>query len=231
MATETVQVLHRWLSMFGLRVLIALNEKGVKYDYIEEDLQNKSEFLLQINPIHKKIPVLIHNGNPVCESLVILQYIEEAWPSPGHVSLLPDDPYHRSVARFWADFVDKKLYDAGARIVRSFQGEQTEQGRKDFVGALETLDGALRDVFAGGPFFGGQRIGYVDIALAPFLCWFEAYEALGEFKIWEAARCPHLAKWKEAVLEWPSVKEALSIAPSAKVLEFLHAYRKRLQAA
>ncbi|MCO5583249.1 hypothetical protein L7F22_037158 [Adiantum nelumboides] len=144
MATETVQVLHRFLSMFGLRVLIALNEKGVEYEYIETDLQDKNQLLLQVNPIHKKIPVLIHNGKPLEE------YVEEAWPSPDHVSLLPDDPYDRGVARFWADFIDKKFYDAGARIVRSFQAEETEQARKDFVKALETLDGALRDVFGGG---------------------------------------------------------------------------------
>ncbi|MCO5583250.1 hypothetical protein L7F22_037159 [Adiantum nelumboides] len=230
MPADHVQVLNTWLSMFGLRVVIALKAKGIDYEYIEQDLQNKSQLLLDSNPIHKKIPVLIHNGKPICESLIIVQYIDEAWPS-ADASFLSKDPFDRAVARFWADYIDKKMYDAGSRAIKSLDAEGREQGKKDFIEVLETLDGALRDVFGGGPFFGGQSVGLVDIALAPFLCWFGVYEALGEFKVWEVAKCPHLSKWAEAVWEVPSVKEALSIAPPHKVVEYVQAMKKKLQAA
>ena len=107
MADEVV-LLDFWPSMFGMRVRIALAEKGIKYEYKEEDLKNKSPLLLQMNPIHKKIPVLIHNGKPVCESLIIVQYIDEVWKDKS--PLLPSDPYQRAHAKFWADFVDKKVH-------------------------------------------------------------------------------------------------------------------------
>jgi glutathione S-transferase len=68
----------------------------------------KSPLLLQMNPVHKKIPVLIHNGKPIAESLIAVQYIDEVWNDKS--SLLPSDPYQRSQARFWADFADKKVY-------------------------------------------------------------------------------------------------------------------------
>ncbi|KAI9116567.1 hypothetical protein K1719_012734 [Acacia pycnantha] len=56
---------------------------------------------------HKKIPVLIHKGKPICESLIILQYIDQVW---NHTApLLPSDPYIRGQALFWADFVKKKV--------------------------------------------------------------------------------------------------------------------------
>ncbi|TYH06921.1 hypothetical protein ES288_A08G191500v1 [Gossypium darwinii] len=74
---EEVVLLDFWLSMFGMRSRIALAEKGIKYEYEEEDLWNKSALLLQTNPVHKKIPVLIHNGKPICESLIQVQYINE----------------------------------------------------------------------------------------------------------------------------------------------------------
>ena len=105
---EQVKVLSLWASIFGMRVLIALEEKGVKYEYQEENLSAKTNLLLHMNPVHKMIPVLIHNGNPVCESLIILEYIDEVWPASN--PFMPDTAYSRARARFWADFVDKKVF-------------------------------------------------------------------------------------------------------------------------
>jgi glutathione S-transferase len=106
MADEVV-LLDFWPSMFGMRVRIALAEKGIKYESKEDDLRNKSDLLLKMNPVHKKIPVLIHNGKPVCESLIIVQYIDEVWNDRS--PLLPSDPYQRAHARFWADFIEQKV--------------------------------------------------------------------------------------------------------------------------
>ena len=97
MANEVV-LLDFWPSLFGMRVRIALAEKGIKYEYKEEDLlNNKRPLLLEVNPIHKKTPVLIHNGKPVCESLIIVQYIDEVWNDKS--PLLPSDPYQRAHAK------------------------------------------------------------------------------------------------------------------------------------
>ena len=105
---DEVVLLSIWPSMFGMRVQIALEEKGIEYEYNDEDLTNKSTLLLKMNPIHKKVPVLIHNGKPVCESSIVVQYVDEVWKDK--FPLLPSDPYHRARARFWADYIDKKVY-------------------------------------------------------------------------------------------------------------------------
>lgn len=104
---DDVVLLDFWPSPFGMRVRIALKEKGIDYESKEENLSNKSSLLLKMNPVYKQIPVLIHNGKPVCESLIIVQYIDEVWKDK--TPLLPSDPYERSHARFWADYVDKKV--------------------------------------------------------------------------------------------------------------------------
>lgn len=108
MADEVV-LLDFWASPFGMRVRVALAEKGIiNYERKEEDLKNKSPLLLRMNPVHKKIPVLIHNGKPISESLIILQYIEDVW---NHTNpLLPSHPYQRAQARFWAHYVDTKVF-------------------------------------------------------------------------------------------------------------------------
>jgi len=106
MADEVI-LLDFWSSPFGMRVRIALAEKSVEYEEREENLNNKSPLLLKMNPVHKQIPVLIHNGRPVCESMIIVQYIDEVWNNTA--PLLPSDSYQRARARFWADYVDKKV--------------------------------------------------------------------------------------------------------------------------
>jgi glutathione S-transferase len=93
-------------SPFVCRVKIALKFKGIEYKFVEENLANKSEELLKYNPVYKKVPVFVHNDKPISESLVILEYIDEIWKQN---PILPSDPYEKSLARFWAKFIDDKV--------------------------------------------------------------------------------------------------------------------------
>jgi glutathione S-transferase len=86
-------------------VKLALSFKGLSFENVEEDMSPKSELLLRSNPVHKKVPVLLHNEKPICESVVIVQYIDEAFAP----SLLSSDPHERAIARFWAAYIDDKV--------------------------------------------------------------------------------------------------------------------------
>ena len=81
--------------------------KGVDFENVEEDLANKSEVLLKDNPVHKKVPVLVHNGWLICESMVILEYIEETWKEN---AILPKDLYGKAMAHFYCNFGDDKVF-------------------------------------------------------------------------------------------------------------------------
>lgn len=107
MAGNDVKILGAWPSPYVMRPRIALNIKSVAYDFLEEQFGSKSELLLKSNPVYKKIPVLIHDGKPISESLIIVQYIDEVWNSGP--SILPSDPYDRAIARFWATYIDDKV--------------------------------------------------------------------------------------------------------------------------
>jgi glutathione S-transferase len=106
---KKVQLLSLWASPFSQRVELALALKGIEYEKLEQNLADKSPLLIASNPVYKKIPVLLHGDHAVCESSIILQYIDEAFPGTTH--LLPADAFGRTTARFWADFVDKKVSD------------------------------------------------------------------------------------------------------------------------
>lgn len=215
MANEVI-LLDVEFSMFAMRPRIALAEKGVEYESREENLADKSPLLLQMNPVHKKIPVLIHNGKPICESLIIVEYIDEVWKDES--PLLPSDPYQRATARFWADFVDKKISDA-ARRVWTKKGEEQEAAKKEFIDALVLLEGELGDK----PYFGGDTFGFLDIALITFYSWFYAYEKCGSFSIEE--HCPKLISWAKRCMEKESVSK--SLPDPIKVYEFVLILKKK----
>ncbi|XVF41529.1 hypothetical protein PTKIN_Ptkin01aG0286600 [Pterospermum kingtungense] len=214
---DEVVLLDLCPSAFAMRVKIALEEKGVKYECKQEDLRNKSPLLLEMNPIHKKVPVLIHNGRPISESLIIVQYIDEVW---NHKSpLLPSDPYQRSQALFWADYIDKKIYDSGRRIIW-MEKEEQEEAKEELMQTLKTLEGELGDKL----YFGGESMGYVDVALVPYTSWFYTYETCGNFSIEEG--CPKLITWAKRCKENESVSKAL-IGP-LEVYSFVLQLKKRL---
>ncbi|KAF6144570.1 hypothetical protein GIB67_006062 [Kingdonia uniflora] len=216
MSKDEVILLDFWVSPFSIRAKIALAEKGVEFEAREEAdlLNNKSELLLKSNPIHKKVPVLLHNGKAICESTVIVGYIDEAWPSPG---LLPSCPYERSAARFWADYIDKKVYDAGFNIWKS-KGEELKVVNKEFMEIVKVLEGVLGEK----KFFGGDHFGFVDTILIPHTFWFYGYEQFGGFKVED--ECPKFSAWMKRCMEKENV--AKFIPDSTKVYEFLCAIKK-----
>ncbi|CAL4923454.1 unnamed protein product [Urochloa decumbens] len=194
--SDDLKLLGMWASPFVLRVKIALSLKGLSYEYVEEDLGNKSELLLSSNPVHKSVPVLFHNGKPVCESSIIVQYIDEAFAGAGP-SLLPSDPYERAIARFWVAYIDNKMLAAWTQASRGKTEEERAEGMKQSAAAVETLEGALRDCAKGKPFFGGDSVGYVDVVLGGLLGWVRAHEELKGVSSFDTERTPLLAAWAD----------------------------------
>ncbi|GJN28756.1 hypothetical protein PR202_gb16918 [Eleusine coracana subsp. coracana] len=111
---DEIMLLGLWASPFVIRARIVLNLKGLAYNYTEEDIYNKSEPLLRSYTVHKKVPMLIHNGKPVCESKIILDVDstkrnrfltkkERRWPSSSHLHALNpralEEPQPSSSAR------------------------------------------------------------------------------------------------------------------------------------
>ncbi|GAA0142087.1 transferase [Lithospermum erythrorhizon] len=208
MATSEVKVLGIWPSPYVIRARIALNIKSVNYEFVQEPIGSKSELLLKSNPIHKKIPVMIHGDKIICESLIIVQYIDEFWSSAPQI--LPSDPYDRAITRFWGAYIDHKLFPS-MRII-ALGHEDNEVMKKELNIIYESF-ALLEDVFQkssnGKKFFGGENIGYLDIALGCNLGWVRVTEKMNNVKVLDEEKTPGLYKWSQDFSDDDAVKELI----------------------
>ncbi|KAJ0978952.1 hypothetical protein J5N97_014426 [Dioscorea zingiberensis] len=221
MKSGTVKLHGSWGSFYSHRVQLALHLKGVKYEYIEEDLENKSPSLLSYNPVHKKVPVLVHGDCPIAESLVILQYVDEVWKAN---PIMPvDDPYERAMVSFWCHFVDDKLRKSFRSAIRS-SGEGQAEAIEEFHQNLMFLEKKL--AVNGTKFFGGEKIDMLDIVMGCGSHWFKAFEEVSGVKLIDPNSFPHFITWNQSFLEFEQVKEV--IPPAAKMIDYAKSIYKNI---
>ncbi|KAI8560926.1 hypothetical protein RHMOL_Rhmol04G0294100 [Rhododendron molle] len=218
---EAVKLLGFWVSPFSFRVEWALRLKGVEYEYIEEDILNKSPLLLEVNPVNKKVPVLIHGDKVILESFIILEYIDETWKQ---FPIMPQDPYDRAMARFWAKFAEEKFRKSASRACT--EGEDKEAYLKEAVECLEKIEQEL--IKGKSKFFGGETIGYLDIAIGWISYWLPVWEEVGFTTIVDPIRFPATAGWAENFRNDPVVKDKLP--PRDKMVVYYQWQSKKIGA-
>lgn len=141
---------------FAARVRIALAEKGLEYEAVPIDLDDRPAWLYAKNPAGK-VPVLEEEGGLVLpESKVIMAYLEERYPEP---PLLPSDPAERALARLRIERFDW-LGDAYYGLRRGEDGARERLERE-----LAGLDAELE----AQPFLTGREYGLADIAYVPWI--------------------------------------------------------------
>jgi glutathione S-transferase len=106
-----MRLLSSELSLFGRKVEIALREKGLAYDRVmvpftqSEGYRPKHPEVLAANP-KGQVPVLIDGTVTLYDSTVILEYLEDAYPTP---PLYPGTPAERAECRLLELFADEIL--------------------------------------------------------------------------------------------------------------------------
>jgi glutathione S-transferase len=149
---------------YAARARIALAEKGIEFETVEIDLSDRPAWLYDKNPLGR-VPVIEEDGgDPLPESAVILEFLEERYPEP---ALLPADPADRAFVRLLI-FRDDELTSPYYALRREEDG-----AREEFDTALGRFDTLLGK----RPYLSGTEYGLADIALVP---WFlRARDMLG----------------------------------------------------
>jgi len=105
-----LELYHSINSVCAQKVRIALAEKGLPY---KEHLMKLGGD--QFDPVYMKlnpnavVPTLIHDGQPIIESSVILYYLDEAFPEK---PLMPASPLSRARVRLFNKLVDEYVHNS-----------------------------------------------------------------------------------------------------------------------
>ncbi|PHU21767.1 Glutathione S-transferase U9 [Capsicum chinense] len=219
MAEENKVILHKtYASSYAMRVELALKIKGIQFEYVDEDLSNKSPELLKYNPVHKKVPLLVHNGKPVSESLIILEYIDETWKTGPLI--LPQDPYERARVRFWANFIDQHLIPSTAKVW-STTGEEQQKAQEEILEKLRILEEGLKTTN-----HENDNLGLLQILLVTLFGSYKAYEEVLGVKILVPENTPLLYSCVTSLNKLPLAKEICPLHD--KLVALLNVYRQKL---
>jgi glutathione S-transferase len=176
------------------RVRIALAEKGIEYETVEVDLDDRPAWIYEKNPLGR-VPVLEEDTFVLAESAVIDEYLDDRYPEP---PLWPADPAERSLGRmlvFRFDELSRPYY-----ALR--RGEDGAAGRLDV--ALGELDALLQ----GQPFLSGREFGLADIAYVPWIL--RARDRLDV----DLSRFSALVDWIARLEERPSIAAEIEVVAS-----------------
>ncbi len=163
-----------WRSSCSWRVRIALNMKGIPYDAVPVHLvkdggEQHGDVHQAVNPM-RELPVLLVDGEPIAQSMAILEYLEETHPSP---ALLPTNSLDRSRVRQMAELINSGIQPIQnlrvmQRLGRDFDLEKPQQmawskGWIEFgFNALHRLVDTHR-----GRYAFGDEVTLVDLCLIP----------------------------------------------------------------
>jgi maleylpyruvate isomerase len=163
-------------SSASYRVRIALNLKGLSYDYVPVHLiRGGGE---QLAPAYRAInadalvPVLDDGGETIPQSLAIIEYLEERYPEP---SLLPRDVRARAYVRSLALQVACEIHPLNNPRVLKYLTEtlgatettKTEWYRHWIAAGFETLEMRLSRDGCPGQFCYGDKPTLADLCLIP----------------------------------------------------------------
>ena len=110
MSSELTLISHT-LCPYVQRAAIVLLEKGVAYTRRDIDLQSPPEWFSAISPLGK-VPVLLVGEQPIFESAVICEYLDETFIPRLH----PPAPLLRAQHRAWMEFGSVLLGDLWTMI-------------------------------------------------------------------------------------------------------------------
>jgi maleylacetoacetate isomerase len=163
-----------WRSSAAYRVRIALGVKGLSYESISHQLgrgEQSEPVYTTLNP-QGFVPMLEDGGFALAQSLAIIEYLDEKYPTP---PLLPADPGQRALVRAAAQVIACDIHPLNnlrvLKYLRSELGQDTagvEAWYRHWIAAgFQGLEEIARRQSGDGRHVHGDCVTVADICLVP----------------------------------------------------------------
>lgn len=180
---NTLILYNYFRSSTSFRVRIALELKGLNYEYRPVHLledggqQNKAQYR-ELNPMGG-VPTLVHDGKIISQSLVILEYLDDAFPQT--FQIFPKEIFLKAQVKQFCEIINADLHAFGNLKVlqyleknHSFSHQHKEDWVKywfnqGFISLEKILQSSAKD------FCFGNEVTAADILLIPFITTAERY--------------------------------------------------------
>jgi glutathione S-transferase len=194
-----MKLLYTKRSPYARKVIVVALEKNIPLELVDEDLQKKSQRLLDANPLGKVPTLVLDRGTTVFDSPVICQYLDSLHDDP---VLIPRDGLQRIEVLKWEATADDlmtaaiNLYMERVRHLDDFHKDFTATLEKNILSAYGYIEKNLPEL---------KEFDLASIAVA---------SAIGYIHF----RLPHmkvqgtLLQWFEEISKRPSMAQTIPVA-------------------
>jgi glutathione S-transferase/RNA polymerase-associated protein len=198
-----IKLFEHPLSPYVQKVKIAMIEKGIPFEVEMPNLlaAGGDDAFRAANP-RLEVPALVDGDATVYDSTIILEYLEDKWPTP---PMLPAAPIDRARARTLEEICDTQ-YEAvnwGLFEIRVFGRAKGALAESMIARAGEQIAGLnahLDRSLGGRDWFNGAAFGWADLSIIPHV---NAAAAVNGFPPPAGSA---LARWLDRMRERPSVQ-------------------------
>lgn len=213
---DTFILVSHKLCPYVQRVAIVLSEKGIAFERVDIDLAHKPDWFLKVSPMGKT-PMLLVKHQPIFESAVICEYLDETVSPKMH----PQNPLERARHRGWMEFGSAVLNAIGG-FYNAPDEETLSAKASDIRAKFEQIEVEL----CTGPYFAGKSFTMVDAVFGPVFRYFDVFEQFEDFGFF--ACTPRVRAWRAALAARASVQGAAGPDYPASLRAFLLARKSAL---
>lgn len=154
--------------------------------------------------------MLLVDGEPIFESAVICEYLEDTTLPRLH----PSNALQRARHRAWMEFGSAVL-NAIAGFYNAPDGLAFHAKAAELRSRFEQIEAAL----GAGPYFAGASFSIVDAVFGPIFRYFDVFDGIADFGIFTAT--PRVNAWRAALAARSTVRDAVEAAYPQLLQRFL----------
>lgn len=195
--TPSYTLISHRLCPYVQRAAIVLSEKSIAFTRRDVDLRHKPDWFLHLSPLGKT-PVLVVDQQPIFESAVICEYLDETHTPKLH----PQDALTRAQHRGWIEF-GSSILDA----IGGFYSALDDAALLAKLAVLERRFEHLERALGDGPYFAGASFSVVDAVYGPIFRYFDVFDGIDDFGFFK--HTPRVRAWRQALAQRDSVQRAV----------------------